>query len=102
MEAQLLRFNGFFPRAYLPHRYQGFSTSGPFSLIVQLRKKKYTFVRDSRQLEVDGIQTYAVLGKSHHFSSRKEVSGVVRVSDFTQSLVLQADEKGNTKGMKKS
>ncbi|XP_028393738.1 phosphatidylcholine transfer protein-like [Dendronephthya gigantea] len=62
-----------------------------------LSNRDYTFVRDSRKLEVDGVQTYAVLGKSHPFSSRKEVSGVVRVSDFTQSLVLQPDEKGNTK-----
>ena len=50
---------------------------------------------------MNGIQTYAVLGKSHSFSSRKEISGVVRVSDFTQSLVLQPDEKNNTKGMSK-
>lgn len=48
---------------------------------------------------MNGIQTYAVLGKSHPFSSRKEISGVVRVSDFTQSLILQPDEKNNTKGM---
>ena len=47
---------------------------------------------------MNGIQTYAVLGKSQSFSSRKEISGVVRVSDFTQSLVLQPDEKNNTKG----
>jgi len=58
-------------------------------------------VRDSRKLEVNDVQTYAVLGKSRPFSSRKEISGVVRVSDFTQSLVLQPDENNNTKGMER-
>ena len=58
-------------------------------------------MRDSRNLEVNDIQTYAVLGKSHPFSSKKEISGVVRVSDFTQSLVLQPDDSNNTKGMER-
>ena len=52
-------------------------------------------------MEVNEIQTYAVLGKSRPFSSRKEISGVVRVSDFTQSLVLQPDDNNNTKGMER-
>lgn len=62
-----------------------------------LSNRDYTFVRDSRKLDVDGITTYAVLGRSHSFASQTEKSGVVRVSDFTQSLVLQSDEKNNTK-----
>lgn len=61
-------------------------------------KVQYTFVRDSRKLDIDGVTTYAVLGKSYPFSSRPKTSCAVRVSEFTQSLVLQSDEKNNTKG----
>lgn len=62
-----------------------------------LYNRDYTFIRDSRKLDVDGITTYAILGKSYPFSSVTQKSGVIRVADFTQSLVLQNDEKNNTK-----
>ena len=59
---------------------------------------QYTFIRDFRILEVDGLRTYVVLAKSHPFAEYPEKSGVIRVDSFQQSCIMQSDGKVGSKG----
>jgi hypothetical protein len=59
-----------------------------------LSDRDYTFIRDFKIVEVEGVRTYAVMAKSHPFPDEPERSGVVRVDTFQQSCVMQSD--GNT------
>ena len=61
-------------------------------------RPQYTFVRDFRILEADGVRTYVVLAKSHTFASNPEKSGVIRVDSFEQSCIMQSDGKVGSKG----
>ena len=59
---------------------------------------QYTYVRDFRVLEVDGVRTYVTLAKSHPFSNLPEKSGVIRVDTFQQTCIMQTDGKVGSKG----
>lgn len=59
---------------------------------------KYTFIRELRELEINGSNIVVVLACSHPLSSISEKSGVIRVTDYHQSLTIKSDGKGGTKG----
>lgn len=51
-----------------------------------------------REMEIDSIPSVVVLAESNSLSKIPEKSGVVRVKEFHQSLVIQSDGKVGTKG----
>ena len=51
-----------------------------------------------REMEINSIPTVVVLAESNSLSKIPEKSGVVRVKEFHQSLVIQSDGKVGTKG----
>ena len=59
---------------------------------------KYVFERESQEFDIDGQHLYVTLGRSAEFSSVPEKSGVIRVDDFKQSLVIAAHGENGSKG----
>ena len=55
--------------------------------------RDYTFVRDMRMVEVDGVLTCVCVAKSAVFPNEPEKEGIIRVDDFQQACVLQSDGK---------
>ena len=60
---------------------------------------QYTFIRDMKIMEVDGVKTWVVLARYQLFSSVGEKDGIIRVDDFKQACVMQSDGKVGSKGM---
>ena len=60
---------------------------------------QYTFIRDLRVMEVDGVKTWVVLARYHPFSNCGEKDGIIRVNDFKQACVMQSDGKVGAKGI---
>lgn len=58
---------------------------------------QYVYTREMREMEINSIPT-VVLAESNSLSKIPEKSGVVRVKEFHQSLVIQSDGKVGTKG----
>ncbi len=48
-------------------------------------------------MEVGGKKTWVVLAKSHHFLSKPEKSGIIRVTELKQACVMQSDGKVGAK-----
>ena len=63
-----------------------------------LNYSRYTFIRDARVLDIDGVRTWVVMVKSEVFESAPEKSGVVRVKDYVQTCCMQSDGKNGSKG----
>lgn len=59
---------------------------------------KYTYIRELRELDVDGVNVVVVIAHSHPLSSVPKKSGVIRVTDYHQSLAIKSDGKVGTKG----
>ena len=59
---------------------------------------QYTFVRDMRMVEVDGVLTCVCVAKSAVFPNEPEKEGIIRVDDFQQACVLQSDGKTGSRG----
>lgn len=59
---------------------------------------QYVYTREMREMEINSIPTVVVLAESNSLSKIPEKSGVVRVKEFHQSLVIQSDGKVGTKG----
>ncbi|XP_054750996.1 phosphatidylcholine transfer protein-like [Lytechinus pictus] len=59
-----------------------------------LSNRDYVFVRETREYDRNGRHIYVCLGRSAEFPSKKEKSGVVRVNDFLQSMIITSDGKG--------
>lgn len=59
---------------------------------------QYTFVRDMRMVEIDGVPTCVCVAKSAVFPNEPEKEGIVRVDDFQQACVLQSDGKTGSRG----
>ena len=59
---------------------------------------QYTFIRDFKVLEIDGVRTYAVMAKSHVFSEEPERGGIIRVDSFQQSCIMRSNGKVGSKG----
>jgi len=51
-----------------------------------------------RELEVNGIPTVVVLAESNTGTKIPVKTGVVRVKEYQQSLIIQTDGKVGTKG----
>ena len=59
---------------------------------------QYVYTRELREMEINSIPSVVVLAESNSLSKIPEKSGVVRVKEFHQSLVIQSDGKVGTKG----
>lgn len=59
---------------------------------------QYVYTREMREMEINSIPSVVVLAESNSLSKIPEKSGVVRVKEFHQSLVIQSDGKVGTKG----
>ena len=70
----------------------------PIAALFCVDQYQYTFIRDFRIVEVDGVRMYVVLAKSHPFSDIPEKSGTIRVDSFQQSCVMQSDGNVGSKG----
>lgn len=56
------------------------------------------YVRERRDLDVGGRKICVVLAKSSSVSQCPEKKGVIRVKDYKQSLAMESDGSGGTKG----
>ena len=61
-------------------------------------KPQYVYIRDRRDLEVDGRKIWVILARSSPEMACPEKSGVLRVKDYKQSLALESDGGCGTKG----
>ncbi|KAK1785661.1 hypothetical protein P4O66_019007 [Electrophorus voltai] len=58
---------------------------------------QYVYVRERRDLEVDGRKIWVVLAKSSEVSQCAEKPGVIRVKDYKQSVALESDGSKGSK-----
>lgn len=56
------------------------------------------YVRERRDLDVDGRKIWVVLARSSPETPCPEKSGVLRVTDYHQSVALESDGAHGTKG----
>lgn len=56
------------------------------------------YVRERRDLDVDGRKIWVVLARSAPEAPCPEKSGVLRVSEYHQSVALESDGAHGTKG----
>lgn len=56
------------------------------------------YVRERRDLDVDGRKIWVILARSSLETACAEKSGVLRVKDYKQSVALESDGAGGTKG----
>lgn len=61
-------------------------------------KPQYVYVRERRDLDVDGRKIWVILARSSPETPFAEKSGVLRVKDYKQSLALESDGACGTKG----
>lgn len=60
---------------------------------------KYIFVQESRELDVNGRHVYVFLSKVHNFSSvPPPPSGIIRVSEYSQSLAITSNGREGSTG----
>ncbi|XP_026887650.2 phosphatidylcholine transfer protein [Electrophorus electricus] len=62
-----------------------------------LSNRDYVYVRERRDLEVDGRKIWVVLAKSSEVSQCAEKPGVIRVKDYKQSVALESDGSDGSK-----
>ncbi|XP_062846970.1 phosphatidylcholine transfer protein [Trichomycterus rosablanca] len=62
-----------------------------------LSNRDYVYVRERRKLQVNGRKIWVVLAKSSSVSQCPEKSGIIRVSDYKQSLAIESDGDKGTK-----
>ncbi|XP_002740848.1 phosphatidylcholine transfer protein-like [Saccoglossus kowalevskii] len=62
-----------------------------------MSNRDYVFMRECREFDIDTRKITVVLGQSQLFASEPELSGVIRVDDFCQSLALESDGDDGTK-----
>ncbi|XP_072298768.1 phosphatidylcholine transfer protein [Eucyclogobius newberryi] len=62
-----------------------------------LSNRDYVYVRERRDLEVDGRKLWVVLARSAPRTPCPEKSGVIRVNDYKQSLAIESDGAAGTK-----
>lgn len=62
-----------------------------------LSNRDYVYVRERKDLDVDGRKIWVILAKSSPETPCPEKSGVLRVKDYKQSVSLESDEAGGTK-----
>ncbi|XP_022803364.1 phosphatidylcholine transfer protein-like isoform X2 [Stylophora pistillata] len=62
-----------------------------------MSNRDYIYTRELHEMEINSIPTVVVLAESNPVAKIPEKSGVVRVKEFHQSLVIQSDGKVGTK-----
>ncbi|TDH03288.1 hypothetical protein EPR50_G00161970 [Perca flavescens] len=62
-----------------------------------LSNRDYVYVRERRDLEVDGRKIWVILARSAPQTPCAEKSGVLRVKDYKQSVALESDGGCGTK-----
>lgn len=62
-----------------------------------LSNRDYVYVRERRDLDVDGRKIFVILAKSSPETPCPEKSGVLRVKDYKQSVALESDGGAGTK-----
>ncbi|KAL7826645.1 hypothetical protein AOLI_G00318540 [Acnodon oligacanthus] len=62
-----------------------------------LSNRDYVYVRERRELEVNGRKIWVVLAKSSAVSQCPEKAGVIRVKDYKQSVAMESDGANGTK-----
>ncbi len=78
--------------------------TGTWSLVISLIlyldcwSCQYIYTRALRELEINGIPTIIVLAKSNTLTKTPEKTGVIRVKEYHQSLIIQTDGNVGTKG----
>ncbi|XP_074079770.1 phosphatidylcholine transfer protein isoform X2 [Macrotis lagotis] len=65
-----------------------------------MSNRDYVFVRDRRDLDLNGQTVHVILAKSCSKSKIPVKDSVIRVSNYRQSLVIESDGKNGCKGKK--
>ncbi|KAI4895138.1 hypothetical protein NFI96_022540 [Prochilodus magdalenae] len=73
------------------------SATSPSSLLALTLLSQYVYMRERRDLEVNGRKICVVLARSSAVSQCPEKSGVIRVEDYKQSLAMESDGANGTK-----
>nr|XP_040124936.1 phosphatidylcholine transfer protein isoform X4 [Ictidomys tridecemlineatus] len=60
--------------------------------------RDYVYIRQLRELDLEGRKIYVILAKSTSSSQFPERSGVIRVRQYQQSLAMESDGKGGSRG----
>ncbi|XP_043946412.1 phosphatidylcholine transfer protein [Protopterus annectens] len=62
-----------------------------------LSNRDYVYIRERKDLEINGRKIWVILAKSIDVSECPEKSGIVRVQGYKQSLALEDDGQSGTK-----
>uniref|UniRef100_A0A8C5QYH0 Phosphatidylcholine transfer protein n=1 Tax=Leptobrachium leishanense TaxID=445787 RepID=A0A8C5QYH0_9ANUR len=62
-----------------------------------LSNRDYVYVRERRDLDIDGRKIYVILAKSVSVPHCPDKSGIIRVNGYKQSLAIQGDGSGGCK-----
>ncbi|KAM4530815.1 phosphatidylcholine transfer protein [Odontesthes bonariensis] len=62
-----------------------------------LSNRDYVYVRERRDLDVDGRKIWVILARSSQDAPCAEKSSVLRVKDYKQSVSLESDAAGGTR-----
>uniref|UniRef100_A0A3Q2FLY3 Phosphatidylcholine transfer protein n=1 Tax=Cyprinodon variegatus TaxID=28743 RepID=A0A3Q2FLY3_CYPVA len=63
-----------------------------------LSNRDYVYVRERRDLDIDGRKIWVILARSSPQTACAEKKGVLRVNDYKQSVALESDGASGTKG----
>ncbi|KAF2976613.1 hypothetical protein EK904_011414 [Melospiza melodia maxima] len=63
----------------------------------QYVKVQYVYIRESREMDVQGRKIWVVLAKSVAVPQCPEKPGIIRVKSYKQSLVIESDGKAGSK-----
>ncbi|XP_005056179.1 PREDICTED: phosphatidylcholine transfer protein [Ficedula albicollis] len=62
-----------------------------------LSNRDYVYIRECREMDVDGRKIWVVLAKSVAVPQCPEKPGIIRVKSYKQSLVIESDGKAGCK-----
>ncbi|XP_041940778.1 phosphatidylcholine transfer protein isoform X1 [Alosa sapidissima] len=62
-----------------------------------ISQSPYIYVRERKDLDIDGRKIWVILARSSLVSQCAEKSGVIRVKDYKQSLAIESDGNCGTK-----
>ncbi|XP_038058158.1 phosphatidylcholine transfer protein-like isoform X2 [Patiria miniata] len=62
-----------------------------------MSSRDYVYIRETREFDIGGQHIWVILGRSAPFDSRPPKSGVIRVDDFEQSMVITANGESGSK-----
>ncbi|KAM9391885.1 phosphatidylcholine transfer protein isoform 2-T2 [Pholidichthys leucotaenia] len=63
-----------------------------------MSNRDYVYVRERRDLDVDGRKIWVILARSAPEMQFPEKSSIIRVNDYKQSVALESDGEDGTKG----